>query len=187
MKKTTDLTQDTELSSIVELETTLGSVTATQVTVGVLTGFDHGHPLVDYDANRHQKSVVAATTTALTIEHIGREVALLFTDKPLVIGVIHHPFADVFETLPEQSSERSKEPSTMPPEASMQSIQSPPSSISEDDQGNLHIQAANSVTITCGESSLVLRRDGKILLRGRYLLSRATDVNRILGGSIQMN
>lgn len=47
--------------------------------------------------------------------------------------------------------------------------------------------AREEIELRCGKSSLVLTRAGKILLRGEYILSRSSGVNRIKGGSIQMN
>ena len=39
----------------------------------------------------------------------------------------------------------------------------------------------------CGSASITLTRAGKILLRGKYILSRSSSVNRIKGGSVQIN
>jgi hypothetical protein len=41
--------------------------------------------------------------------------------------------------------------------------------------------------LRCGEASLTLTREGKILLRGTYLSSRATGVHRIQGGTVEIN
>lgn len=49
------------------------------------------------------------------------------------------------------------------------------------------IEATKEVVIRCGESSLTLTSGGKVMLRGSYVLSRSTGVNRILGGSVQIN
>jgi hypothetical protein len=49
------------------------------------------------------------------------------------------------------------------------------------------LTAENEIVLRCGEASITLTRAGKILLRGSYLLSRSSGVNRIKGGSVQIN
>ncbi len=49
------------------------------------------------------------------------------------------------------------------------------------------LSADREIVLRCGEASITLTRAGKILLRGAYLLSRSSGVNRIKGGSVQIN
>jgi hypothetical protein len=49
------------------------------------------------------------------------------------------------------------------------------------------VQAAEELVLRCGDASITLTRAGKIILRGTYLLSRSSGVNRIKGGSVQIN
>jgi len=51
----------------------------------------------------------------------------------------------------------------------------------------LHLKAKKELILSCGESSITLHSNGKIAIRGKYILNRATGVNRILGGSVQIN
>ncbi len=51
----------------------------------------------------------------------------------------------------------------------------------------LVLSADAEVTLRCGKSSITLTQDGKIVLRGRNLVSRASAVNRIRGGTIELN
>ena len=55
------------------------------------------------------------------------------------------------------------------------------------DSETLTLTANREIVIRCGEASITLTRAGKILLRGKYLLSRSSGVNRIKGGSVQIN
>jgi len=66
---------------------------------------------------------------------------------------------------------------------------SPPNSnvIVEADGQKTMYRATKELTIRCGESSITLTESGKIILRGKYILSRAEGVNRIKGGSVQIN
>ena len=41
--------------------------------------------------------------------------------------------------------------------------------------------------VRCGESSLTMKRDGKIVVKGRTIVSRASRVNKIKGGSVAIN
>jgi hypothetical protein len=47
--------------------------------------------------------------------------------------------------------------------------------------------AKEKVVIKCGKGSITLTRAGKVLIRGAYLLNRSSGVNRIRGGSVQIN
>ena len=47
--------------------------------------------------------------------------------------------------------------------------------------------ARDQIEFRCGKASITLTRAGKVLIRGAYLLSRSTGVNRIKGGSVQLN
>ena len=52
---------------------------------------------------------------------------------------------------------------------------------------HLVLQAGQSVTIKCGESSLTLGADGRIKINGRNIFSRASQLQRISGGAIKLN
>lgn len=51
----------------------------------------------------------------------------------------------------------------------------------------LVLTAAKQLTIRCGESSITLTAAGKIIIRGKYIVSRSSGVQRIKGGSVQIN
>ena len=55
------------------------------------------------------------------------------------------------------------------------------------DGERLELSAAREITLRCGEASLTLTRAGKVVLAGTAVLSRAQGVNRIIGGSVQIN
>ena len=55
------------------------------------------------------------------------------------------------------------------------------------DDERLVLSAQREVTIQCGKASITLTRAGKVLIRGEYLLSRSSGVNRIKGASVQIN
>ena len=49
------------------------------------------------------------------------------------------------------------------------------------------IEAGEELTLRCGEASIRITRDGKIVLRGDHILSRARGTQRIKGGSVAIN
>ena len=49
------------------------------------------------------------------------------------------------------------------------------------------IEAKKNLTLKCGEGSITLRKDGKILIKGKDLVSQAKRMNRIKGGSVTIN
>jgi hypothetical protein len=55
------------------------------------------------------------------------------------------------------------------------------------DGERLVLAAEREIVLECGEASITLTREGKILLRGAYVSSRAVGVNRIQGGSVEIN
>jgi hypothetical protein len=49
------------------------------------------------------------------------------------------------------------------------------------------VSAKQQLVLRCGQASITLTRSGKVLIEGTYLLSRSSGVNRIKGGSVQLN
>ncbi|MBX6362549.1 MAG: hypothetical protein IRZ00_01665 [Gemmatimonadetes bacterium] len=51
----------------------------------------------------------------------------------------------------------------------------------------LVLEARRNLTLRCGEGSITLREDGKVLIKGKDLVSHAQRVNRIKGGAVSIN
>lgn len=51
----------------------------------------------------------------------------------------------------------------------------------------LSFEADREIVLRCGKSSIQLMADGSVLIRGAYVLSRASGTNRIRGGNVQIN
>jgi len=137
------------------------------VVIGVLMGFDdRGEPLVVFPGNPVEQAVAARTTAKLERDHIGSDVALLFEQgdpaRPLIMGRILHP------EVAFDPAENRRFQATI------------------DDQ-RLELKAEREIVLRCGKASITLTRAGKILLRGAYIFSRSTGVNKIKGGSVQLN
>ncbi len=134
------------------------------VVIGLLVGFDDGgYPLVTYPGNDSEAEMPARPAIDLGVEDMGRELALMFENgdpaRPLILGRMHRPVG-----APGRSGV-----------------------IAEADGERLELRADREIVLRCGRASLTLTRAGKILLRGAYLLSRSSGVNRIKGGSVQIN
>lgn len=142
------------------------------VVAGTLKGFGKaGDALVDFGAGAPRVDVPARSTVALRPNDIGRQVALLFEEgdrrRPIVVGVIHPSPAE--EPAPAEGA-----PEVQPREV-------------EIDGARLAFTAQQEIVLRCGKATITLTRAGKILIRGAYLLTRSSGMNRIKGGSVQIN
>ena len=55
------------------------------------------------------------------------------------------------------------------------------------DGDRLVLSAKERIVLECGQASITLTSSGKVLIRGHYIQSRATGVNAIRGGSVELN
>lgn len=55
------------------------------------------------------------------------------------------------------------------------------------DGRHVAITAGESFTITCGKASICLTKAGKVVVRGADVLTRSSGLNRVKGGSVQIN
>jgi Domain of unknown function (DUF6484) len=51
----------------------------------------------------------------------------------------------------------------------------------------LLFDAEEEVLLQCGKSSILLRRDGKIVIKGGNIVSRASGTNKVQGGAVRLN
>lgn len=55
------------------------------------------------------------------------------------------------------------------------------------DGDRLVLSARERIVLQCGSSSITLTRAGKVLINGHFVQTRATGVNSLKGGSIELN
>jgi hypothetical protein len=55
------------------------------------------------------------------------------------------------------------------------------------DARRLTFDAQEQIVFRCGRATITLTRAGKIIIRGAYVTSSSSGVNRIRGGSVQIN
>lgn len=56
-----------------------------------------------------------------------------------------------------------------------------------DPPDTLVLEARENLTLRCGDGSITIRADGRILIKGRDLVSHARRLNRIRGGAVAIN
>jgi hypothetical protein len=117
-----------------------------------------GSPIVDYSGN--ELGPIPART-AIASANAGDTVLLVFDGgdptRPIVVGVVRDHFE---KSQPQRLKIAAKE---------------------------IVVEGTEEVSLRCGESSLTLRKDGKAVLKGREVLSRASRTNRIKGATVQLN
>ncbi len=187
-KSNTVQTQEESCSS-------LSDIAPGEIIIGTLVEIDkQGQLLVNFSENASGQSLKAMTTLALTEAHIGRQLALLFANgslqNPVIMGLIHSPLQDMLENFGEPQPQPQPQPQPEN-ETETQTVVDPVNNLKVDgilaDGNKLVFEAKEQIVLKCGESSITLTQSGEVLIRGKYLLNRATDVNRIMGGSVQVN
>jgi hypothetical protein len=135
--------------------------------VGVLIGHlvdlgESAEPLVDFPGNPSTKPLAAHSILALGKGTVGREVVLMFEEgdpqRPVVMGLV------------EDSGAKRRQPVELLL-----------------DKKRFVFTADHEIVLRCGKASITLTRAGKVLIRGAYILNRSSGVNRIKGGSVQIN
>ncbi len=132
-----------------------------------------GVPLVDFSCNPSALPVVAKSTVNLGQAARGAEVVLVFeaadVRKPIIIGMVQT-----------QKVVAEKTKGSLPSQAvSVTRV--------ECDGEQVVVSAEKEIVLRCGDASITLTRAGKILIKGTYVVSRSSGVNRIKGGSVQIN
>jgi len=137
------------------------------IVVGQLVGFDDAQrPRVTFPGCPQEAGLVASSAPRLQQRDVGASFALMFEGgdpaRPMVIGPMVSPFKrdqGVYKAHPKVLA----------------------------DGERVEVNAERELVLRCGKSSITLTRAGKILLRGAYVSTRASGVNRIQGGSVQIN
>ena len=55
------------------------------------------------------------------------------------------------------------------------------------DGRRISLEATDEIVLRCGKASLTLRRNGRVVIRGAYVESESTGVNRVKGGCVKLN
>lgn len=137
--------------------------------VARLYGFDgDDRPLVARVPGLPGEVVTARAAVPLLREHVGSPIVLLFEEadphRPIVMGVL------------QEGRSAAAEATTRPPLVAVQA-----------DGDRFVLEAGREIVLRCGDASITLTRAGKVLIRGRYVLSRSSGYNRIKGAAVDIN
>src|SRR5260221_6546799 len=148
--------------SRIEIAEPCGASKIAGVLVGRLVDLaESGETLVDFPGNTSHKPLTALSILALPKKTVGREVVLMFEggdpQRPVVMGLVEDCGAK-----------------RRPVDLLL-------------DKERFVFTAEHEIILRCGKASITLTRAGKVLIRGAYLLNRSSGVNRIKGGSVQIN
>jgi len=142
-----------------------GDRVAMGVVVGTLVAIkaDGQVPLVLFEG---QPGVVAARSVLpIASAQLGKQVVTVCEcndpAKPIILGVLN-------------DGKRAREPEREQVEVSA-------------DGECLVVSAKRQIVLRCGKASITLTDSGKVLIQGEYVSTRATGVQRIRGGSVQIN
>lgn len=148
--------------------------------VGRIVSIDEqGQAWVDFADNPSGRPVLArsvldaaAPPTAASDALVGAEVLLCFEGAdpqlPIVTGIVR---------------------ARLQPQPIVPAVTLEPGTLKDVlvDGRQLVFSAQQQILLRCGKSSVLLRRDGKVVIRGTSLLSRSSGANKIKGASIDLN
>lgn len=149
------------------------------IVVGSIAGIEGENVLVRLVPG--SAPMLARSMISLVAEHAGRPVALMFErgdpSRPIVMGLIETLGTRPLPADPAATPVTEERPAGAPDEASRD----------EETEERIVLSAEKDIVLQCGKASITLTRAGKILIKGAYVLTRSTGVNRILGGTVQIN
>jgi len=165
----TDPDDFAELTDRPMMGSTQAAVTAAGAVTAHLHGFDlDEQPLLVSIPGLAHEIVAARSTVPLLREHTGATVVVLFdrgdVRRPIVVGVLQDPRTTL-------------QPAPVP---------APLVSAQVDDQ-RIVLAAEREIVLKCGEASITLTRAGKVLIKGRYVLSGSSGYNKIKGAVVDIN
>jgi hypothetical protein len=150
-------------------ETADSGTTVCSAMVGTVVGFDaEARPLVSVPTRPDWSPRPAISCVHLDENHLGGDVVLVFESgndrKPIILGhVVATGLRRARQVGPAAAAEV------------------------RIDGTSIVMDAEDSVTLRCGEASITLKRDGKVIVKGMNIISSARAANRIVGGSIELN
>lgn len=163
-----------------------------EIVIGMLVNIDQqGRALVDFQQNPKNCPLIAVSTLSISKQQKGRQVALLFEngdqEKPVIMGLIHDPLQDLIENFEVAPVVRAD--IELWPQENSNKIQKQVNTEHQTtiDGKKIVLEGKEEIVLKCGDASITLTKAGKILIRGKYLSNRSSGVNRIIGGSVQIN
>ena len=138
---------------------------------------ESGQVFVDFPGNT-QGPILARFTNSTKLEILrqaasaGKEVLLVFENNDPKLPIIVDTLYSIVDEITESST------------IAMETER--PKDVLIDGK-RVTFDAKEEIVLCCGKASIKLTKAGKVLIRGAYLLNRSSGVNRIKGGSVQIN
>lgn len=137
--------------------------------VATLMEFDiENRPVILSNGLLPGERLAARTTVPLERRHLGCSVLVLCENGdarlPVVVGVIQPP--------------------ALPPAPALASDRKV---VVQADDDSYVVDAERQIVLRCGESSITLTRAGKVIIKGKYILSRSSGYNKIKGAAVDIN
>jgi hypothetical protein len=163
------------------LSNTVALVAALRTQAGVNNGVirsgkivqidDQGRAIVDYAGNRHGPLMARSIMkSGVSKDAVGKEVLLVFDNddlaSPIIIGFIHAQLFDSAQTEAKLSAAKREVVI---------------------DGESMVFDAQREIVLRCGAACIILHADGRMVLRGTELTSRASRTNKIKGGTVCIN
>lgn len=134
-----------------------------------LYGFDlQDNPVLSGISALPGEIVAARSTVPLVRAQIGSMVVVVFEQsdarRPIVIGAL------------QERQVVTNGPGSPPPIAAVRA-----------DGERLILTAEREIVLRCGDATISLTRAGKVIIKGKYIISRSTGYNRIKGAAVDIN
>ncbi len=146
--------------------------------VGYIVGVSpEGAPVVDFPRNPGPPAVALSTVgvppASLASAAERRQEAILLFDggdlaRPILVGLVVPPA-----------------PPEVPPV--LEALAPGLPDLLEVDGRRVVIEGKDEIVLRCGEASITLRRNGRLVIKGAYVETHSKGTNRIKGGSVQIN
>jgi hypothetical protein len=137
-----------------------------------------GVPLIvlSGDTQRREASTLLrfSSASSASAAMLGRTVLALDNGagRPVIIGIVADRLWDAASDAPAEAQVQ------LPADAA-RTVQV--------DKRRLDLEATDEIRLTCGKSSLLLRRDGTVIVKGVRITSRALEANKIRGATVNIN
>lgn len=148
------------------------------VAIGIVADIaPDGSPLVACPSIS-ENPLPARATVPVAQDNVGAEVALMFEGgdpaRPLIMGLIVNPGQrDEPVEIPVLTASGAERTTVQVDDGEPEDFQ--------------YIEGKEMIVLKCGRASITLTKAGKVLIRGAYVSTRSSGVNRIKGGSVHLN
>ena len=144
--------------------------------IGHLAGTnEQGEVLVEFDSSGPKTAKLVASLNKIELskgEYKGREVLLVFErgnpNYPIILDLMAYPLESLLSLVICEGKQQKPEETLI-------------------DGKRITIEAEDEIILKCGVGCITLRKDGKIVLKGTHIASRAKGMNKIKGATVRIN